>query len=166
MFQKRMEEIDKENKESALFHARPIPKFGDNKAEAKNKAQTYEEPAPVFKALPMPDFERVAFHPEIVHKPPVIPQSPCLMVNKRAEYWKESEREKERVRQIFNEKAAELEREMAMREELELKQYRDSLIFKANPVYYGAPLILKKSEKQLTVPHSPELATSKISCKI
>ena len=165
MFQKKLEEIDKENRESAQFHARPVPKHGDSKAEPKVKSQIYEEPAPIFKALPMPSFDKV-FHPEIVHKPTVIPESPYLMVKRRAELWRENEKEKERLRQIFSEKEAELEREKAREEELELKQYRESLVFKSNPVFYGAPLILKRSEKQLTVPHSPVLARSKNGLKI
>ncbi len=164
-FQKKLEERDKENKESTLFHARPVPNYGEVKVEAKAKPK-YEEPIPIFKALPMPDFERIAFHPEIVHKPTVVPQSPCLLVSKRAECWKEIDKEKERLRQIFMAKEEEEEREKKKQDEIELKEYRETLIFKANPILRGAPLIVRKSEKHLTVPHSPELATSKMPCKI
>jgi hypothetical protein len=115
-----------------------------------------------FKAQPLPSTHRVPFQPVFDNSDKLTqPQPFQLHSDSRASSRHEfDEHLTERERQAAAEKAA-AEAEQKKQAELELKQLRKQMEFKARPIMkaVSTPFEVRSSAKALTEPQSPPLAT-------
>ncbi|KAJ2542413.1 Protein tpx2 [Coemansia sp. RSA 1853] len=122
----RLEELEKRQQERKQFKARPIPASMDHPF------------VPQPSALPLTAIEEILLRTELRSE------------ERRA--YDEDRTERERIREgVLARKRLEEER----REEEEIKRLRKILVHKAQPVRQYKPLIIKPSDRALTVPKTP-----------
>ncbi|KAJ2520225.1 hypothetical protein GGI11_002348 [Coemansia sp. RSA 2049] len=123
----RLEELETRQRERMLFKAQPIP-------------PSFEHPfVPKQSAIPLTAIEEILLHTE-------------LRSEERREYDDER-REREHIREEVLERKR-LEEEQ--REEEEIKILRKMLVHKAQPVRRYKPIAIKASDRQPTIPKTPQ----------
>ncbi|XP_034447307.1 targeting protein for Xklp2-like [Hippoglossus hippoglossus] len=186
MKEKRLEE--KRNEEVPQFKAQPLPDFEsvllpekkkleatkpepfrlllDERGSVKNsrweqmvkEEQKQQEEAATFKARPN----------TVTHKEPFLPKKPEraaaavenfeLSTERRARERQEYERlvsEKEALRELMEE---EQRQEEEQQQKEEITRLRQEQVHKAQPVKHYKPVLVKKSDVPLTVPHTPKFS--------
>ncbi|KAJ1665544.1 hypothetical protein IW140_004069 [Coemansia sp. RSA 1813] len=123
----RLEELESRQRERTLFKAQPIPPSLDHPFVPKQSA------------IPLTAIEEILLHTE-------------LRGEERREY-DDDRRERERIREeVLARKRLEEER----REDEEIKLLRKMLVHKAQPVRRYKPLAIKPSDRQPTIPKTPQ----------
>ncbi|KAJ2654673.1 hypothetical protein IWW48_005959 [Coemansia sp. RSA 1200] len=123
----RLEELETRQRERMLFKAQPIP-------------PSFEHPfVPKQSAIPLTAIQEILLHTE-------------LRSEERREYDDER-REREHIREEVLERKR-LEEEQ--REEEEIKMLRKMLVHKAQPVRRYKPIAIKASDRQPTIPKTPQ----------
>jgi len=109
-----------------------------------------------FKAQPAKVLDNAPFVPKPPRKPLTEFQEFNLATTERAEQWEENEAKRaERDAQIRAEEE-ERQRQFKIAEDEAIKKMRDDMVHKAKPVPNYKPMVLRGSDKPLTVPQSPE----------
>ncbi|CAG9315099.1 unnamed protein product [Blepharisma stoltei] len=142
----------------------PDPFVLETDLRARRKSVSQTTSIQKFTAKPMPDFSR-PFTPAHENKHFIQPSNFELYSSKRAkerEAFEVMMKNKENMMQIETEKQNQLKMEI---EAEELKNYRKSLEFKAQPLQDISPFIASRSQAILTNPQSPNLATKERSLK-
>ncbi|KAJ2550293.1 hypothetical protein EV175_004126 [Coemansia sp. RSA 1933] len=123
----RLEELESRQRERLLFKAQPIPHSLDHPFVPKQST------------IPLTSIEEILLHTE-------------LRGEERREY-DDDRKERERIREeVLARKRQEEER----REDEEIKMLRKMLVHKAQPVRRYKPLAIKPSDRQPTVPKTPQ----------
>ncbi|XP_062247867.1 targeting protein for Xklp2-like isoform X2 [Platichthys flesus] len=186
MKEKRLEE--KSNEEVPQFKAQPLPDFEsvhlpekkkleatkpepfrlllDERGSVKNsrwelmvkEEQKQQEEAATFKARPNTVIHKEPFQPKKPERAAAAVEKFELSTERRARERQEYERlvsEKEALRELMEE---EQRREEEQRQKEEITSLRQEQVHKAQPVKHFKPLLVKKSDVPLTVPHSPNFS--------
>ncbi|KAM9317735.1 targeting protein for Xklp2-like isoform 2-T2 [Pholidichthys leucotaenia] len=184
--EKKLEEMRKE--EVPQFKAQPLPDFDtvllpekkrleptkpepfklllDDRGAVKNsrweqmvkEEQKRQEKAAMFKARPNEVTCKEPFRPKLEARAAVAVKPFELATEQRAREWQEMQQlvsEKEALKAHME---AERRREEGQREKEEIARLRQEQVHQAQPIRHYKPVMVKKSEVPLTVPHSPEFS--------
>ncbi|CAB1417624.1 unnamed protein product, partial [Pleuronectes platessa] len=154
-----------EKKKLEATKPEPFRLLLDERGSVKNsrwelmvKEQKQQEEAATFKARPNTVIHKEPFQPKKQERATAAVGNFELSTERRARERQEYERlvsEKEALRELMEE---EQRREEEQRQKEEITRLRQEQVHKAQPVKHFKPLLVKKSDVPLKVPHSPNFS--------
>uniref|UniRef100_A0A2S2R5H5 Targeting protein for Xklp2 n=1 Tax=Sipha flava TaxID=143950 RepID=A0A2S2R5H5_9HEMI len=148
------------------LHTVPKPFSFESRKSCAVKSQNLKniEPQWTFKARPATVLKRKPFVPKH-EKKFTEPKNICLNTERRAQEWMVFEQEIKEKFSHYEELLKKKEEENKMKEMNMIKNMRQQTIHKAEPIKKYKPILIRKSERPVTVPQSPRFSIRPIrSC--